>query len=97
MEGVPISLTGSGAVDCCGGLIPCRRHPLTTCATRLRTRRRRGRKARRRTNSAPRSRLLLNAEADHRSMIDAIGVVRRADVERRRAFEIVGAIAEGQL
>ena len=45
--------------------------------TRLRNRRRHGREARRRTNSAPRSRLLLNAEPDHRPVIDTVGVVRR--------------------
>ena len=44
-------------------------------------------------------RLFLNAEADHRPVIDAVGVVRRGAgrCSSRRALEIVGAIAERQL
>ena len=87
-----------GVAACCGASTPSPRLPSAAFTTRLQEQTAPWVRTRRCTNSTPLSWLLLNAEADRRPMIDASGIVRRrADVERRRAFEIVGVIAERQL
>ena len=87
-----------GAEACCGAQCRRRNPPAAICTTRRRTDVRRHAGARRAgAQIALRSLLFLDAEPDHRSVIDAVALsAAPVDVQRRRALEIVGAIAERQ-